>query len=271
MRGSTCLRKGLCIVIDTSLLQAVAQFVEDAGNIVEDIAKKGFDTQFKGVSDPVTTADLACDTFLRERLLALLPGSGWLSEETRDDLSRLDVEYVWIVDPIDGTREFVEGVPQYAVSVALSKRGEAILGVICNPARRELFTGLVGSGAWLNGNPIRASRTRGEQLTVLGSRSEIKRGEFARFEQTMRVEAVGSIAYKLALVGAGQADATFSLGPKNEWDIAAGVAIVKAAGGHVTDKAAKPFVFNQQNTLVNGIVAATAESYTDLLAQLHAE
>ncbi|GMA56512.1 hypothetical protein GCM10025858_10150 [Alicyclobacillus sacchari] len=264
-------RKGLFIVIDTSLLQAVAQLVRDAGDIVEDIAKKGYDTQFKGASDPVTTADLACDTFLRERLLTLLPGSGWLSEETRDDLSRLDMEYVWIVDPIDGTREFVEGVPQYAVSVALAERGKAVLGVICNPALRDLFAGLVSSGAWLNGNPIRSSRARGERLTVLGSRSEIKRGEFVPFERTMSVEAVGSIAYKLALIGAGHADATFSLGPKNEWDIAAGVAIVEAAGGRVTDKTGRPYVFNQRHTLVNGIVAATAEAYADVMEQLHVE
>lgn len=209
----------------------------------------------------MTTADLAADKFLREKLLALLPGSGWLSEETRDNPARLNQEYVWIVDPIDGTREFVEQVPQYAVSVALARSGEVVLGVVCNPAKGELFTGLVGEGAWLNDEPIQAVHPAGEKLIVLGSRSEIKRGEFEPFVDKMIVEAVGSIAYKLALIAAGRANTTFSLGPKNEWDIAAGVALIEAAGGKVTEKTGERFVFNQPDTLVSGIIAATAADY----------
>lgn len=250
-------------MINREFLNSVAVLVKGAGDIVQDIAREGFDTKFKEErKDPVTTADLAADSFLREKLLALLPGSGWLSEETRDNPSRLEQEYVWIVDPIDGTREFVEQVPQYAVSVALAKNGEAILGVICNPATNELFTGLIGEGAWLNGDPIEAVYPAGEKLTVLGSRSEIKRGEFAAFDDKMTVEAVGSIAYKLALIAAGRANTTFSLGPKNEWDIAAGVALIEAAGGKVTEKSGERFTFNQANTLVSGIIAATAADYT---------
>jgi myo-inositol-1(or 4)-monophosphatase len=257
--------------IDQSLLQSVANIVKEAGAIIEHIARDGFETQYKEQMDPVTTADHAANDYLHEHLLGLFPGSGWLSEETRDNEERLGQDYVWIVDPIDGTKEFVERVPQYAVSVALAKDGEVVLGVVYNPATDECFTGLKGVGAWLNEAPISASYTLTDRLLVLGSRSEIKRGEFARFAEIMDVEAVGSIAYKLALIAAGRAHTTFSLVPKNEWDIAAGVLLVEAAGGLATDKTGKEFVFNQRDTLTDGSLAATPAAYNKVLGLISPE
>ncbi|WP_206832167.1 3'(2'),5'-bisphosphate nucleotidase CysQ [Alicyclobacillus fructus] len=256
--------------MDQAWLDGLGEIVQQAARLVEDIARRGFDTQFKNPEarrDPVTTADLACDAFLKERLTALLPEAGWLSEETKDRPDRLDKRWVWIVDPIDGTREFVRRIPEYAISVALAQDGEPVAGAVVNPATGELFLGAAGVGAWRNGQPIRCSRERGERLVVLGSRSEMKRGEFEPFEGVLEVRAVGSIAYKLALVAAGEADGTFSLGPKHEWDVAAGVALVLAAGGRVHDGARRPFRFNQPDTLTRGIVAATREAYGEL-AQL---
>ncbi|AEJ44464.1 3'(2'),5'-bisphosphate nucleotidase CysQ [Alicyclobacillus acidocaldarius] len=261
--------------MDKAWLDGLAEVVQEAGRLVEDIARQGFDTQFKHPEerrDPVTTADLACDAFLKERLLALLPEAGWLSEETKDRPDRLRKSWVWIVDPIDGTREFVRRIPEYAVSVALARDGEPVAGAVVNPATGDLFLGAVGLGAWRNGTPMACSRIRGERLTILGSRSEMNRGEFEPFAGVLDVRAVGSIAYKLALVAAGEADGTFSLGPKHEWDIAAGVALVLAAGGRVHDGAGRPFRFNQPHTLTRGIVAATREAYGDLalLLERHA-
>ncbi|SIS57387.1 3'(2'),5'-bisphosphate nucleotidase CysQ [Alicyclobacillus vulcanalis] len=257
--------------MDKTWLNGLAAIVQEAGRLVEDIARQGFDTQFKNPEarrDPVTTADLACDAFLKERLLHLLPEAGWLSEETKDRPDRLGKRWVWIVDPIDGTREFVRRIPEYAVSVALAQDGEPRAGVLVNPATGDVFYGAVGLGAWRNGTPMACSRARGERLTILGSRSEINRGEFEPFADVLDVRAVGSIAYKLALVAAGEADGTFSLGPKHEWDIAAGVALVLAAGGRVHDGASRPFRFNQPDTLTHGIVAATPEAYGDLASLL---
>lgn len=255
-------------MIDMDFLKQVAQVVKEAGQIVQDIANAGFNTEFKSGDDPVTTADLAANEYLQTHLLRHLPIAGWLSEETQDNPDRLTEEYVWIVDPIDGTREFVERVPQYAVSVGLARHGVPILGVICNPALDECFSGIVGMGAWLNGEPMRSYHAPAEKLSVLGSRSEMKRGELARFMEVMDVSVVGSVAYKLALIAAGRAHATFSLVPKNEWDIAAGVALVQAAGGRVTHLTGEPFMFNQRDTLVRGIVAATDGEFDGLMAQL---
>ena len=247
--------------IDWCFLDLVCDAVKEAGHIIESIANEGFDTAYKERQDPVTNADRAANDFLHERLLHLLPDAGWLSEETRDNDERLTKDYVWIVDPIDGTKEFIDRVPHYAVSVALIYHSQLILGVVYNPSKNECFSALREYGAWLNAEPIRADYHETDKMRVLGSRTEINRGEFEPFAGHLEVVAVGSIAYKLALIAAGKANATFSLTPKNEWDIAAGVLLMEEAGGMITDKLRRPFVFNQSDTLVNGVIASTKASY----------
>jgi myo-inositol-1(or 4)-monophosphatase len=238
-------------------LELLNKYVHQAGQAIFQMAAEGFETAFKANQDPVTTADLKADTILREGLTRSFPGTGWLSEETRDDYSRLENKFVWVVDPIDGTKEFVSGIPEYALSVALVEDGLPILAAVYNPATKELFAAASGQGAWLNGKAIKAEHELLVKPLLLVSRSEIKRGEFEPFEPFAQIRPCGSIAYKLALVAAGMADATFSLGPKNEWDIAAGVLLVSEAGGNVTDRNGAPFTFNQRITLVDGIVATT--------------
>jgi myo-inositol-1(or 4)-monophosphatase len=242
-------------------LEVLKKYVHDAGQAIFQMAAEGFETAYKANEDPVTTADLKADSILREGLLKEFPGTGWLSEETCDDYSRLDKKMVWIVDPIDGTKEFVSGIPEYAVSVALAEHGQPILATVYNPATEELFSAAFGRGAWLNAKAINAEHTLMSKPVLLASRSEIKRGEFEPFESSAKIKQCGSIAYKLALVAAGMADATFSLGPKNEWDIAAGVLLVSESGGNVTDKGGESFTFNQRSTLVDGIVATTKDAF----------
>ena len=159
-------------------------------------------------------------------------------------------------------------VPEYAVSVALSYEGRALLGVVYNPAKDECYTGLVGVGAWLNSDLVSAVHSSEGKFKVPGSRSEIRRGEFSRFEHIVEVEAVGSIAYKLALVASGRANATWSLGPKNEWDIAAGVALIQAAEGKVADLVGREFVFNRKNTLVDGVIAAAEKDFNQVVEMI---
>jgi len=238
-------------------LEVVKKYVYQAGQAIFQMAAEGFETAYKANEDPVTTADLKADSILREGLTEDFPGTGWLSEETRDDYSRLDKELVWVVDPIDGTKEFVSGIPEYAVSVALVEYGLPVLAAVYNPATEELFAAAHGQGAWLNGEAINAEHALTAKPVLLASRSEIRRGEFEPFEPFAEIRPCGSIAYKLALVAAGIADATFSLGPKNEWDIAAGVLLVSESGGNVTNRSGAPFTFNQRSTLVDGIVATT--------------
>ncbi|HOK67609.1 MAG TPA: 3'(2'),5'-bisphosphate nucleotidase CysQ [Anaerohalosphaeraceae bacterium] len=209
----------------------------------------------KGGGDPVTQADLLLDKVLKEALLG--PSEGWLSEETADDLSRLGKKRVWIVDPLDGTREFVEGIPEWCISVALVEEGCPTAAGICNPAAGQIFLGSRSSGVTLNGRPVRVGgKADLKGARILASRSEVRRGEWKRFEGAgFEIVPMGSVAYKLALVAAGLADGMFTLVPKNEWDVAAGVCLVEAAGGR-WEAAESRRQFNQPNPLLKGLWAA---------------
>ncbi len=181
--------------------------------------------------DPVTAADLAIDQVLRTSLPR--PDEGWLSEETVDDRARLGARRVWIVDPLDGTREFIDGIPEWSVSIGLVEDGMPVAGGVLNPATEELVLGAPGLGVTLNGEAA-APAHPGTGLTgarVLASRSEVARGEWDRYREAgFEIVPCGSVAYKLGQVAAGLADATWTLVPKHEWDVAGGAALVLAAG-----------------------------------------
>jgi len=210
---------------------------------------------YKQGHDPVTEADHAANRVLREILVR--DGEGWLSEESADDLSRLGREQVWVVDPLDGTREFVAGIPEWCVSVGFVECGQAVAGGILNPVTGEKIVGSLGGGVKYNGQAARPSLRSGlAGALVLGSRSESKRGEWKRFEGgPFTVRPMGSVAYKLGLVAVGKADATWTLVPKNEWDVAAGTALVMASGGFVRCLEGPPPVFNNQSPLMTGLIA----------------
>lgn len=224
--------------------------------------------QKSGGRGPVTLADTAADQILREKLLR--DGEGWLSEESADDHSRLSAGRVWVVDPLDGTREFVEGIPEWCISVGLVEDGRPIAGGICNPATREIFLGSMETGITLNGRAVAVTdRANLSGATVLASRSEIRRGEWKPFENDgFQITPVGSVAYKFALVAAGLADATWTLCPKNEWDVAAGVALVEAGGGIVRTIDDQPVMFNRKSTLYPGLVASGARLYPEIHSHL---
>jgi myo-inositol-1(or 4)-monophosphatase len=216
--------------------------------------------------DPVTAADHAADRVLR----GILPraGEGWLSEESADDPARLACRRVWVVDPIDGTREFVQGIPEWCISIGLVEEGVPVAGGILNPATQELMLGAVGQGVTYNEAP--AAVLDPEALagaTVLASRSETRRGEWDRFAGAQfDVKPCGSVAYKLALVATGRAEATFTLVPKSEWDVAAGTALVRAAGGSVTLADGSEPRFNQPGPRFPNLVAAGPRTAAALLA-----
>ncbi len=208
---------------------------------------------------PVTAADHEVDALLRGLLPE--PGDGWLSEETVDDPARLACRRVWIVDPIDGTRSFIARRPEYSVSIALVEDGEPVLGGICNPATGVTIVGGPGERLCITGTPAMpwaAVPTGG--MRVLASRSEVTRGEWRSWQQVglLQVLPVGSVAYKLALVAAGIADATWTLMPKSEWDVAAGIALVRAAGGEVWSPFDEPMLLNRAHPTFRGFAAAGA-------------
>ena len=224
--------------------------------------------EYKVGHDPVTAADRAVDDILRKMLLR--SGEGWLSEETVDDFTRLDKERVWVVDPLDGTREFVAGIPEFCVSIGMVENGIPVAGGICNPATDELILGSRDTGVTYNGKPSQPSQRRNLQgALVLASRSEVKRGEWKQFEaDDFIVRPMGSVAYKLGLVAAGRADVTFTLVPKHEWDVAAGAALVLSAGGFLQTLENTDLKCNRKNPLLSGLIACGPYLEAELMARL---
>lgn len=242
-------------------MNTLLEAIQEAGSSIAKLHQTDCKTTHKSNNDPLTDADHLSNEILQKHLLNAFPKYGWLSEETVDDLSRLKCQRIWIVDPIDGTKEFVKGIPEYTISVALIENSKTILGAIYNPITQELFHAMQGQGAWLNGNVIHCNHPYQGKLKILASRTEMAEGNWTQFIKTAQVQAIGSIAYKLALIAAGVAHSTFSLGSKNEWDIAAGVLLIQEAGGIVTNLSHQPFIFNQPNIRVNGIIASSAETH----------
>ena len=177
---------------------------------------------------------------------------------------------MWVVDPLDGTREFVAGVPEFCVSVAMTENGIPVAGGICNPITREVFLGSLETGLQYNGTTVgTSSRSTLSDAVILASRSELKRGEWAQFENApFQIRPMGSVAYKLALVAAGLADATFTLTPKHEWDVAGGAALVRSAGGVARGLDGKDLRCNNRNILISGLIACAPRLQQELMSLL---
>lgn len=236
-------------------LQRIEAGLEAAVQVLQDFRSGAVAFEDKAGGGPVTEADRAVDRVLARILPAT--GEGWLSEESRDDPRRLERRRVWAVDPLDGTREFVDGIPEWCVSVGLLEDGRPVAGGVANPATGEVFVGSVDGGITYNGHPARMSSRKSLcGAVVLASRSEVGRGDWERYRGApFTVRPMGSVAYKLALVAVGLADATWTLAPKHEWDVAAGVALVLAAGGRVRTLDGSPLLFNQPRPWLSGLAA----------------
>lgn len=243
---------------DLPLLEAAAR---EAGALARELLRKPLDIKSKGEAGPVTNIDLAIDKLLTERLRGARPDYGWLSEEAPDDpAARIGKARVFMLDPIDGTAAMIAGSPQFTISIGIVEHGRAFAGAIYNPSSDDLYLGAPSEGAWLNGRPMRASQhDLIEGMMMIGQRSRFDRaGIWPKAWPRMEIEQRQSIALRLALVAAGQADGTILFGLKHEWDIAAGAALVEAAGGAISDPWGKPLVFNQPDPRAPGAVAAGA-------------
>ena len=248
------------------ILERIHSALEASRAVFGRFTPGAIETEYKVGHDPVTEADRALDAVLRKELLR--DGEGWLSEESVDDPVRLQRSRVWVVDPLDGTREFVKGIPEFCVSIGFVENGRAVAGGIYNPATDETFLGSVDSGVTYNGKPSQASQRKTlDGALVLASRSEVKRGEWKPFENgPLTIRPMGSVAYKLALVAAGLADITFTLTPKNEWDVVAGAALVQSAGGFVSTLEKTDLLANRRDPLLSGLLASGPFLRDELLA-----
>lgn len=203
----------------------------------------------KGDASPVSAADFAVDNFLKRELGALLPSAGWLSEETVDAPERLDGGLIWLVDPIDGTRDFIRGRPGWAISVALISAGRPLLGMLDAPARGEFWMAEAGQGAWRNGQRLSASR----RAELTGARVPAQALPKTDMDLT-QVDQPNSIALRIAMVAADEADlvATFRWG--FEWDIGAAALIAREAGATVTDVFGQNLAYNKPDPRAFGVL-----------------
>lgn len=217
----------------------------------------------KTPGSPVCTADLAVDAYLKHELQALLPAAGWLSEETADHPERLGRGLCWLVDPIDGTRDYVHGREGWAVSVALISAARPLLGLLCAPARGELWSGIAGQGAWLNGERLQAS-TRPD---LPGAR--VPADALTPVDGDLTVVAKpNSIALRIAMVAADEADLLATLRWGYEWDIAAAALIAREAGAAVTDAFGKPLAYNKRDPRAFGVLVTAPAIHAAAVARL---
>ncbi len=207
---------------------------------------------------PVTEADLAVNAMLEERLRSARPDYGWLSEESEDNSDRLSRERIFLIDPIDGTRSFIEGSSTWAHALAVADRGIVTAAVIYLPLRDLMYVAAAGGGAFLNQAPITPSHPASlavADILAAGPNMQAvhwKHGDVPVFRRSYRP----SLAYRMALVAQGRFDGMLTLRPSWEWDIAAGDLILREAGAVCSDRHGAPLRFNNPQPKVNGVVAA---------------
>lgn len=246
-----------------SLLDAVSAIAVEAGRLAMGRFRGTFDQWEKAPGNPVSEVDLAVDRFLAAELSRVDPEAGWLSEETADDAERLMRTRVWVVDPIDGTRDFVRGRPGWAVSIALVEGGRPLLGVLDAPARGEHWRALAGKGASLNGRPLLASQCD----SLSGARVPADVLPKADLDLVPVVKP-NSIALRMAMIAADEADLVAALRWGNEWDIAAAALIASEAGAVVTDAHGAPLRYNSTRGEAFGVLAAAAPIHSAAVERL---
>jgi myo-inositol-1(or 4)-monophosphatase len=254
-------------------LVLIESAVREAGEIARRYYGKDYRRWNKSRGEPVTEADIAIDKHLRERLETARPIYGWLSEETGKNLSRPDAERMFIVDPIDGTTAFLKERPHFSISVGIAEKGRSVMGVVYNPILDECFSAAAGRGARLNGESIRVSAcTELEGCRIVGQKDTFAHPHWnippLEPWPMMHIESRSSVAYRMALVAAGQFDAAVILSAKHDWDMAAGDVIVREAGGCVTDKDGNALRFGRSDTVQRTMVCAGPALHAQILARI---
>jgi myo-inositol-1(or 4)-monophosphatase len=260
--------------IAARILPVIEAAARAAGALAFDHFRHGAKTSARHWSkhggSPVTEADMLVDAFLKERLEAALPEAGWLSEETIDDPARLDRSLVWIVDPIDGTRAFLTGHPDWSISIALVRDGRPIAGVVYAPAHEALYAGALGQGAHRDGQRISASaastlrdaRTAGPKPFV-----DTLEGRTVRLH---RLDKIPSLALRLARVAEGVVDVGLVSSNSHDWDLAAADVILHEAGGCLTDLEGTRPVYNRPEPTHRELVAASDRLHPRVIEAMRA-
>jgi myo-inositol-1(or 4)-monophosphatase len=245
--------------------------IRAAGAEVNRLASDGFDIQIKPDRSPVTSADLAVNRILQSRLLGVFPRDGWLSEESPDGPARLSKTRVWVVDPIDGTKAFIHGEPEFCISVALVEEDRPVVAAIFNPSTGELFTATRGGGLHLNHEPVARQEEGMDRLPIIALSpwgQQVER--FKCVEEYATSRPMRSIAWALALTASERIHAVLTFEPENEWDVAAGALLIEEGGGTLQDGEGEALRFNRPEPRYRGIIATSRHCPDPVRRQLRA-
>jgi len=243
----------------------LAGSLREAGQLAAGMFGTGVKSWIKGASSPVSDADIAVNDFLEERLRSFNPDYGWLSEESADDLARLDTSRVWVVDPIDGTRAFLNKRKDWSISVALVEHGVPVLGCVYAPMSDEFYLAERGKGATLNASAINATRGIDLDLTRIAAPQSILDRVAKISSGTAGYPRIGSLALRLCRVANGALDVAFAGGNSRDWDIAAADLIIGEAGGAMTELNGDGLRYNCPEVTHGTLVAAGLPRHRHLL------
>ncbi|WP_234685463.1 inositol monophosphatase family protein [Bradyrhizobium monzae] len=248
---------------DAALLQDT---VREAGRLAQSMFRTELKTWTKGASSPVSEADIAVNDLLEARLRGATPDYGWLSEESADDATRLSRRLTWIVDPIDGTRNYLGGHDDWCVSVALVEDASPVLAAVFAPTSNEFFFAARGQGTTLNGTPVRASGgTALDFARVAGPKPMVERLNTSGGDIKLHPR-IGSLALRLCRVAHGGLDAAFAGGNSHDWDLAAADLIVQEADGRMSDLSGDPILYNRREVTHGVLVAAGRDRHASIVA-----
>lgn len=250
-------------------LTLIADAAREAAEIALRFWRRDPQVWDKGDQGPVSEADLAVNAMLTSRLRAARPDYGWLSEETPDDTARLPARRVFIIDPIDGTRAFIAGEDNFAISIAVAEQGRVVAGAVMLPAKNRLYTGIIGGLAQRDGVTVTASaRSDLSGAEILATKSNMTADHWPGGVPDLRRSFRTSLAYRLCLVAEGRFDGMLTFRDTWEWDIAAGALICACAGAAVTDRTGGPLLFNAAHPQTAGVIATTPALHAAIMARL---
>jgi 3'(2'), 5'-bisphosphate nucleotidase len=258
-------------------LKSVEEIVYEAGAIVRKYHDQVDEIEWKGENDPVTAADKAVNDFLVEKLTASFPDIGVLAEESKDNLDRLNYKAIWCIDPLDGTKEFIARNGEFSIMVGLALEGMAVLGVVYQPVKDFMYSGIRDEGAWLTTPegrvPMHVSQiTDPSEMRLIVSRSH-RNPIVDTIKQALGItqeHISGSVGLKCGLIARDEADLYLHPAPGlKEWDTCAPEAILFGAGGQVSDCWGRPYLYNQPDVRRHfGLVASNGEAHTRIISLL---
>ncbi len=247
-------------------LKLITELARESGEIAMKYFGKSPEVWMKEGESPVSEADYAIDTFLKEKLLEARPDYGWLSEETEDNLDRIKTQRTFVVDPIDGTRGFINGMKRWCISIAVVEDNRPISGVLECPVMQETITASTKNGANVNGKSIQSKVCAAtSKIKIAGPRSVGR--EFAELieQEVDIVPFVPSLAYRLAMIAMGQIDLSLARGSAKDWDLAAADLIVQEAGAKLTNLQGEQLAYNCRDIRHSTLVASNGVRHDEML------